>query len=309
MSAPHVVLIPDELLEHILLFCCAIDVEGRTARTLYSVCRRWHHVVSPFLYHNLAVLPPTSSRVNPQRTYVRLFRSLERHWDVICIQNLLLRVREDPRLIFPRLAKVCSKSLVTLTLWHDGNLRNTSLFLGNDFWPNLCIITLVGNTQVNQHGAFTALNLSPVKRANRHPSKPHFPSLTTIHVMGTALWPPVADPSDLPKLHTFRISLVELSAFVNMIPQIDFVLRTVRYKGLLASGYFAKIRSWEVFHGDDITIPWKSDLYKAILAPIERFLLDWGENAPKFVVRGGDLAFKNPGMDEAWFYVLERLES
>ncbi|KAH8810502.1 hypothetical protein DL96DRAFT_1627370 [Flagelloscypha sp. PMI_526] len=218
--------LPDELLEKIFILAIARDVDGRIARAVYCVSRRWKRIISPMLYRNLAYfyvpedLPHQEAHITPKNTFfrrwkfrfshqrrrsrppphqgsARLFRVLEVYPSRVHILHLMIKENFIPAKILRKLAAVCHTTLRTLTIWPDAEMDSRLRFFDETTvcFPQLKVITFVGNIRVRQ-------DMKPSRAAG----PPRFPLLTSIHLVGSILIPPLAHSYDVPLLSTVRYS-------------------------------------------------------------------------------------------------------
>ncbi|KAH8810552.1 hypothetical protein DL96DRAFT_1716790 [Flagelloscypha sp. PMI_526] len=231
--------IPDELLATILNFSCIRDFEGLTARNIYAVCKRWNRIITPTLYRNLAVLPPSISY--RRGLFPSLLETLDDFHGPLNVQNLILRVypRHSGE-IFNPLAQLTHTTLVSLTISLQGSMYSLeSLLRSVPSWPVLTHLTIIGDTAGTVYGYFA--------RA--------LPALTDIHIIGSCVWPKFEQiPECHHPLHTFRVSMIRyFASYERILVYLHRALHEaeVQYAAGNFSSWPGRVKVWEInYQGD-----------------------------------------------------------
>ncbi|KAH8810559.1 hypothetical protein DL96DRAFT_1627576 [Flagelloscypha sp. PMI_526] len=202
--------LPDELLQNILFYSTAKDLDGHIARSVYSVSRRWNHVISPVLYRHVAWCtftlrnsPASPSAQNTVSSSVelqpssgpsiscQLFKNLETKIPRADIEHLIIHDNMVPSEILRKLAHYSYHSLRTLTIWPSETMNSRIRFFDDtaEIFPLLTRIVFVGNISIYQR-----------IKSTRPSGPPRYPNLTHLHLIGSQLYPPFAHAEDAPML-------------------------------------------------------------------------------------------------------------
>ncbi|KAH8810497.1 hypothetical protein DL96DRAFT_542369 [Flagelloscypha sp. PMI_526] len=226
--------IPDELLETLLIQACSLDGDGRISRRLCQVCHRWHRLVSPILYHNLAVLPP--GKFPDSDRFSRLLQVLEASKEHINIQSLILRILpDDAHLICKPLADLSHNTLRTLTLWSRSFEAGLPSFIHTTSWPFLSQLNLVGSIDPETFNMASPLVVDCT-----------LPSLKDVHIIGVSRLPFFGAASNVPNLRTFRVSLVRYYPEYGYM--LWFLYQVLNRRAQDSTDWAHSVRIWEIAH-------------------------------------------------------------
>ncbi|KAH8810533.1 hypothetical protein DL96DRAFT_1627462 [Flagelloscypha sp. PMI_526] len=325
---------PDEVLERILLFATARDIDGRIARAIYSVSHRWNHIISPVLYTHVAykhTLGTGVSATNSRET-AGVRKSISEHWRIpsfsrssevkssapfasaslfhvlkenrtrVEIQHLLICDTFMPKSIYQQLAQFSHRSLRTLTIWPTPYIQSRLSFFDetNVPFPHLQRVTFIGDIGRREHN--WALRTT-------HP--PRFPSLTHLCLVGSIIIPPFAHSDDVPQLSTARYSHLTYDDASAMLRDFPTKLRLVR-DGLNRLGDFTpKLIHWRIIHAPPLGRTHGSaiEIFRQRVNAVEALIKQPWASGFTFSIQedAGQQPYERSSTENSWDAVIGRL--
>ncbi|KAH8810499.1 hypothetical protein DL96DRAFT_1627355 [Flagelloscypha sp. PMI_526] len=228
---------PDELVEKILLLSTERDIDGKTARLVYSICRRWNALISHVLYRHLAWPGPNTE----PRNFSRLRDTLRLYRPYAQIEHLLIHDDILSTETINQLAKCTHLTLRSLTIWPGADNESRLRFFEDMtiHFPLLQRATFVGNIKVRQGLTRTRSKLAVGAR---------FPSLTNLHLIGSIYFPPFAQAQDVPLLDTIWYSHLQFADANVVLDKLYDSMTWVRDQRCSWMDYTPHIKNWTLYH-------------------------------------------------------------